>query len=85
MADDGAGAIRKHLRTARRWWCDGVDWAERRIPPGIRSLVGIGLIFAGTLGFLPVLGFWMLPLGVAVLWVDIRQAYRAIRNRTRDD
>ena len=41
------------------------DWAPARI--------GIGVLFIilGFLGFLPVLGFWMIPLGVAILAYDI--------------
>ena len=37
----------------------------------IRIGLGIVLIACGLLGFLPVLGFWMLPLGFLVLSVDI--------------
>jgi hypothetical protein len=33
--------------------------------------VGSALMVGGTLGFLPVLGFWMLPLGLVVLSNDI--------------
>lgn len=36
-----------------------------------RIVLGILLIFGGLLGFLPVLGFWMLPLGLLVLSVDL--------------
>lgn len=36
-----------------------------------RIIVGILLIIGGFLGFLPVLGFWMIPLGLAVLSYDI--------------
>lgn len=32
-----------------------------------RVAIGIALIFFGFLGFLPVLGFWMIPLGLFVL------------------
>lgn len=32
-----------------------------------RIATGIGLIVGGVLGFLPILGFWMLPLGVIIL------------------
>lgn len=39
--------------------------------PSIRILIGILLILGGILGFLPVLGFWMIPLGIIVLSVDI--------------
>jgi len=45
-------------------------WAQRRLPPGARSLLGIVLIPSGLLGFLPVLGFWMLPLGLALVVSD---------------
>jgi hypothetical protein len=36
-----------------------------------RIALGSGLIVGGVLGFLPVGGFWMLPLGVIVLAQDI--------------
>ncbi len=37
----------------------------------LRIAAGILLVLMGLLGFLPVLGFWMIPLGVAVLSVDL--------------
>ena len=40
------------------------DWAPARIA------IGLLLICFGFLGFLPVLGFWMIPLGVMVLAYD---------------
>ncbi|CDZ55662.1 Hypothetical protein NGAL_HAMBI2605_10570 [Neorhizobium galegae bv. orientalis] len=36
-----------------------------------RVVVGLGLIFGGVLGFLPILGFWMVPLGFLVLSHDL--------------
>jgi UPF0716 family protein affecting phage T7 exclusion len=36
-----------------------------------RIALGAGLVVGGTLGFLPVLGFWMVPLGLLVLSQDI--------------
>jgi hypothetical protein len=41
-----------------------------------RIAVGIALIIGGTLGFLPVLGFWMLPLGLIILSQDISAVRR---------
>ena len=41
------------------------------MPPGIRSLIGVGFAIGGIFGFLPVLGFWMLPLGAAFIALDI--------------
>lgn len=40
-------------------------WAPARIA------LGVLLVVLGFLGFLPVLGFWMVPLGIAVLSYDI--------------
>jgi hypothetical protein len=37
----------------------------------LRIGIGIVLIGGGLLGFLPILGFWMIPLGLLVLSVDI--------------
>ena len=38
---------------------------------GVRSALGLLLAAAGVVGFLPVLGFWMLPLGLAFIALDI--------------
>ena len=45
--------------------------AGERLPPGVRGLVGVVLMLGGVLGFLPVLGFWMFPAGVAMLSLDV--------------
>jgi hypothetical protein len=45
----------------------------------MRILLGAALILGGILGFLPVLGFWMLPLGILVLSHDSRIARRLSR------
>ena len=37
----------------------------------VRIAIGTMLILGGLLGFLPVLGFWMVPLGLLVLSVDL--------------
>ena len=45
-----------------------------------RIVVGLLLVIGGLLGFLPILGFWMIPLGLIVLSVDF--AYiRRLRRR----
>jgi hypothetical protein len=46
-------------------------WARWHVAPGVRSLLGLLLMVAGVLGFLPVLGFWMFPLGVAFVALDL--------------
>jgi len=54
-----------------------------RVPesPRVRLGAGILLIAGGILGFLPVLGFWMIPLGFVILSVDM-PAVRRARRRT---
>lgn len=36
-----------------------------------RMTLGILLVIGGCLGFLPILGFWMVPLGLLVLSIDL--------------
>ena len=62
-----------------------LDLLERRSPrlggavaalaaPGrglLRLPAALALIVGGLLGFLPILGFWMLPLGLILLAVDL--------------
>lgn len=50
------------------------DWAPARIA------IGVLLVLFGFLGFLPFLGFWMIPLGVAILAYDIPRV-RLLRQR----
>ena len=44
-----------------------------------RMAIGTLLVLGGILGFLPVLGFWMVPLGLLVLSVDVAAARRLRR------
>ncbi len=44
-----------------------------------RTALGGVLILGGGLGFLPVLGFWMIPVGLAVLSIDYHSARRLRR------
>ncbi len=44
--------------------------------PVVRIAIGVLLIIFGILGFLPFFGFWMLPLGVVVLSVDLHPVRR---------
>jgi hypothetical protein len=56
-------------------------WVRANLPPGMRLLLGLLLIAGGVLGFLPVLGFWMLPLGIAVAALDVKPIVNWFRNR----
>jgi hypothetical protein len=55
------------------------DWLRHLRHPSaswLRVPLGIVLVCGGLLGFLPVLGFWMLPLGVALLSLDVAMLRR---------
>ena len=47
-------------------------WAKQNVAPGFRLVLGLVLVCGGIFGFPPVLGFWMIPLGIAVAALDIR-------------
>lgn len=48
----------------------------RRLPTPVRLSIGILLILGGLLFFLPILGIWMIPLGLLVLSLDFHWARR---------
>jgi hypothetical protein len=48
----------------------------------MRIGLGILLVAFGLLGFLPILGFWMIPLGLLVLSVDLPVIRRMRRRLT---
>jgi hypothetical protein len=57
-------------------------------------VIGILLVLGGLVGFLPILGFWMVPLGFLVLSVDlpiVRRTRRRVevwwgrRNKPKND
>ena len=58
-------------------------WTGRNLPPGLRLVAGLLLICGGFLGFLPVLGFWMIPLGLAVAALDVVPLWRWLRGWRR--
>ncbi len=45
----------------------------------LRKAVGVLLVLAGLVGFLPVVGYWMIPVGLALLAVDWAWARRLSR------
>ena len=65
------GPVRRAVERLRR---PGAGW--------VRAPLGVALILGGVVGFLPILGFWMLPLGVLLLAEDVpvlkRPALRAL-------
>ena len=45
----------------------------------VRVVLGVLLVIGGILGFLPILGFWMIPLGLLILSVDFHWVRRLRR------
>jgi hypothetical protein len=46
-------------------------WSHDHLPPGVRSIAGVLFIIGGCFGFLPILGFWMIPVGVMLIMLDL--------------
>lgn len=69
------------MNRAKRTWHKALIWTRNRVPPGLRLVAGVVLIGGGIFGFLPVLGFWMLPLGIAVAALDVKPLWRWIKRR----
>ncbi len=65
-------------RRIARYTHGTLRWGRDRLPPGVRSLVGVLFMICGVFGFLPILGFWMFPLGIAFIALDIPFARRRL-------
>jgi hypothetical protein len=50
-----------------------------RVPPILRSFLGLGLIVLGFAGvILPLLGFWLVPIGLLFIALDIGPLRRRV-------
>ena len=56
---------------------EAVGWLLRPSSKWLRIPLGVVLIIGGFLGFLPLLGFWMIPLGLFLLAEDIPAVRKA--------
>lgn len=52
-------------------------WLARPQAKWVRLPLGLALIAGGAIGFLPVLGVWMLPIGALLIGEDIPPVRRA--------
>lgn len=67
--------LNRHLdrfeRRLPRWIATPLRWLRAPSSRWVRIPVGVLLIVAGFFSFLPLLGLWMLPLGVLLLAQDL--------------
>jgi len=65
----------EELDRLQAWVPDRVSKVVRKVRSSeakpYRIPLGIALTAGGVVGFLPILGFWMVPLGLAVLAQDV--------------
>ncbi len=55
-------------------------WIQRPRMMLVRIPLGLVLILGGIFSFLPILGLWMLPLGLAILAIDVPFLKRPVGN-----
>lgn len=55
-------------------------WALKRLRPGLRSIVGMLFVIGGFFGFLPILGFWMIPVGLYLIAMEFPKYRRLLRD-----
>ena len=56
-------------------------YGRRRMRPGVRTIAGILCIIGGIFGFLPILGYWMAPIGILLIGLDIPALRKPIAGR----
>jgi hypothetical protein len=82
-ADKDRRKIRSTLRRVERRFpgrfAHFLRWLRHPASRWVRIPIALLLSVAGVLGFLPVLGFWMLPLGLLLLALDLPPLRRPLR------
>jgi len=75
MSRDHEQDLDEHLERFQRrlpnWAAQLIGWLWQPRFHWVRIPLGIVLILAGIAGFLPILGFWMVPLGLIVMAKDL--------------
>lgn len=72
LSEDRKNGLLRRLRRA-------FAWGRLKLPFGLRTVLGLLLVAGGIFGFLPVLGFWMVPLGAALIALDVPPLRRRLR------
>jgi hypothetical protein len=70
--------LEKLISRLPRGFAGFVHWVREPKLIWLRLPIGIAMICGGLVGFLPVLGFWMVPLGLILLAQDIPPVERGL-------
>ena len=57
--------------------------AVRHMPPGTRAGAGLLCVTGGVFGFLPILGFWMIPVGFLIIAAEFPPLRRPMQRWLR--
>jgi fatty acid desaturase len=63
--------LRKFERRLPNGFARFVRWLRQPSSRWVRIPAALLLVLGGAVGFLPILGFWMVPLGLVLVAVDI--------------
>jgi hypothetical protein len=66
-------------RKLPRWMARALHWLQRPSSRWVRIPVGLLLMLGGVFSILPLLGLWMLPLGLLLLVEDVAFLRRPTR------
>ena len=70
--------LEKLIARLPRGFANFIHWVREPKLIWLRLPLGIALICGGLVGFLPVLGFWMVPLGLILLAQDFPPVQRGL-------
>ena len=84
MFDNVKTASARILHKTRRFGY----WSLNNVPWGVRSVLGLLFVVGGIFSILPVLGLWMLPVGIVLMSLDIppwrNQLLRWLKDKERE-
>jgi hypothetical protein len=73
LSDSNKQVLLRRLRRA-------FAWGRLRISFGLRTFLGLLIVLGGIFGFLPSLGFWMIPVGLVLIALDVPPLRRWLRS-----
>jgi len=63
--------LERFERRLPNWIAGTIRWLRLPSSFWVRFPIGMALVPAGAVGFLPILGFWMVPLGLILIAHDV--------------